>query len=72
MVLFLVPLPCIVSDWSAWTKPDSTGTSYRYRKMERPPLNGGKVCPELIQMKKGIMSFLVYKDFCVNTMCSRL
>ena len=52
-MLFSVKLPCIVSDWSEWSKPDATGTIYRHRMMTRPALNGGKECPELMQMKKG-------------------
>ena len=52
-MLFSVKLPCIVSDWSEWSSPDATGTIYRHRMMTRPALNGGKECPELMQMKKG-------------------
>ena len=66
-MLFSVPLPCIVSDWSEWSKPDVTGTIYRHRMMTRPPLNGGKECPELLQMKKGW--FIIFKLSAVD-MCS--
>ena len=48
-----VPLPCIVGDWTNWSAPDATGSRFRYRMMLRPPLNGGKTCPELIQLGKG-------------------
>lgn len=49
-----VPLPCIVSDWTEWTKPDASGASYRVRYVIRPGLNGGKDCPEdVMQLKKG-------------------
>jgi len=51
--LITVPLPCIVSDWTNWSAPDATGSRFRYRMMLRPPLNGGKTCPELIQLGKG-------------------
>ena len=51
--LYLVPLPCIMSDWSAWSKYDAAGVSYRFRQTLRPALNGGKECPdELIQLRK--------------------
>ena len=55
---FSVPLPCIVGDWSAWSQPDATGTRYRIRFMARPPLNGGKECPDLIQTGKGNVNLL--------------
>jgi len=42
-----------MSDWSAWSKYDAAGVSYRFRQMLRPALNGGKECPdELIQLRK--------------------
>ena len=50
---FTVPLPCIVGDWSNWSAPDATGSRFRVRYMERPALNGGKECPDLIQLGKG-------------------
>jgi hypothetical protein len=52
-IFFSAPLPCIVSDWSDWSAPDATGTSFRYRMVTRPAINGGKECPELIQARKG-------------------
>ena len=48
-----VPLPCIMSDWTAWTAPDATGTVYRVRYVVRPALNGGKECEDLMQLRKG-------------------
>ena len=51
---FVVPLPCIVSDWTNWSAPDATGSAFRYRMVTRPAINGGKECPELIQARKGI------------------
>ena len=49
----LVPLPCIVSDWSTWSEADASGTRFRVRYMTRPPLNGGKECPDLIELGRG-------------------
>jgi hypothetical protein len=54
LLLSAVPLPCIVSDWTNWSAPDATGFKFRYRMMLRPALNGGKECPDLLQMIKGI------------------
>ena len=52
--MFTVPLPCIMSDWSNWSDVDATGSSYRYRYVLRPALNGGKKCDDLLlQLKKG-------------------
>jgi hypothetical protein len=53
--MFTVPLPCIVGPWSSWAGPDATGSLFRYRIMVRPALNGGKQCPELINLRKGIV-----------------
>ena len=53
---FTVPLPCIVSEWTAWSTPDATGVRFRYRYMIRPALNGGKECQDLIQLGKGLFS----------------
>jgi hypothetical protein len=33
--------------------PDATGTRFRYRMMTRPALNGGKECPDILQVGKG-------------------
>jgi hypothetical protein len=52
---FTVPLPCIVSDWSDWSAPDASGVRFRVRYMTRPALNGGKECPDLIQLGRGIV-----------------
>ena len=54
---FTVPLPCIVGDWSNWSAPDATGSRFRVRYMERPALNGGKECSDLLQLGKGIYLF---------------
>jgi hypothetical protein len=48
-----VPLPCIVADWSKWSAPDASGVRFRVRYMIRPALNGGKECPDLIQLGRG-------------------
>jgi hypothetical protein len=45
--------PCIMSDWSNWSNVDATGSSYRYRYVLRPALNGGKKCDDILQLKKG-------------------
>jgi len=45
-----------VSEWTAWSAPDATGVRFRYRYMIRPPLNGGKECPDLLQLGKGLYS----------------
>lgn len=47
-------LPCIMSDWSAWSKPDASGTRFRVRYVIRPSLNGGKECEDLLQIGKGL------------------
>ena len=54
LCLITVPLPCIVSEWTAWSAPDATGTRFRYRMMLRPALNGGKECPDLLEVGKGM------------------
>jgi hypothetical protein len=55
-----VPLPCIVSDWSNWSAPDASGVRFRVRYMIRPALNGGKECPDLIQLGRGnLLLFLI-------------
>jgi hypothetical protein len=53
-----VPLPCIVTDWTNWSAPDATGSRFRYRMMLRPALNGGKTCPDLLQVGKGSLLLL--------------
>jgi len=50
---FVVPLPCIMSEWTKWSAVDATGTTYKYRYVLRPALNGGKACEDLLQVKKG-------------------
>jgi hypothetical protein len=42
-----------MSDWSKWSDVDATGSSYRYRYVLRPALNGGHKCDDLLQLKKG-------------------
>ena len=61
----LVPLPCIVTDWSNWSAPDASGVRFRVRYMTRPALNGGKECPDLIQLGRGKYYLLLWlkKDF---------
>ena len=55
-ICFSVPLPCIMSEWTSWAGPDSTGTFYRYRWVLRPALNGGKECSkENINLKKSTL-----------------
>ena len=53
IIIFAVPLPCLVSDWSAWSNMDATGMSYRTRMVTRPPINIDGECPPLIQSRKG-------------------
>ena len=53
IIIFSVPLPCLVSDWSAWSNMDATGMSYRTRMVTRPPINIDGECPPLIQSRKG-------------------
>ena len=51
-----------MSDWSAWSKYDAAGVSYRFRQTLRPALNGGKECPdELIQLRKSKLYTKVMK-----------
>ena len=42
-----------MSDWTAWSAPDATGSRYRVRYVTRPALNNGKECEDLIQIGKG-------------------
>ena len=59
IIIFSVPLPCLVSDWSAWSSMDATGMSYRTRMVTRPPINIDAECPPLIQSRKGNILLLV-------------
>ena len=43
-----------MSDWSAWSAPDASGSRFRVRYVVRPALNSGKECEDLIQIGKGI------------------
>ena len=64
-----MPLPCIVAEWTNWSEPDATGTRFRYRYMVRPALNGGKECPDLLQLGKGkfnLHNIVLYKNFTHN------
>ena len=47
-------LPCIVSEWTAWTQADPSGKRFRSRMVLRPALNGGQECPELLEQDLGI------------------
>lgn len=51
---FVVPIDCIVSEWSAWSQPTQTGTRARVRHVTTPPVNGGEKCPDLIEQKEGL------------------
>ena len=62
MIPVTVPLPCIVSDWTEWSKPDATGSTFRWRFVTRPSLNGGKECPDLIQSRKGMLAYHAERD----------
>ena len=57
IIIFSVPLPCLVSDWSTWSNMDATGMSYRTRLVTRPPINIDGECPPLIQSRKGNRGF---------------
>ena len=57
IIIFSVPLPCLVSDWSAWSNMDATGMSYRTRMVTRPPINIDGECPPLIQSRKGMQLY---------------
>ena len=50
-----------MSEWTKWTAPDATGTTFRVRMVVRPALNGGKECEDLMQLKKGISSMPYFK-----------
>lgn len=52
--LFVEPLPCIVGEWGPWSATDDTGGSSRVRNVVRININGGPVCPELIENKKSM------------------
>ena len=64
MWFLLVPLPCIVSDWSNWSAPDASGVRFRVRYMTKPALNGGKECPDLIQLGRGKFKLKYLNDQC--------
>ena len=51
-----------MSEWTPWTKPDATGTIYRYRYVLRPALNKGKECEDLMQLKKGMYNSNPFRD----------
>lgn len=65
---FQVPLPCLVSNWSKWIGPDATGSVYRVRMVVRPSINGGEKCPDLIQLKKGIVKIYVMYDLKIEVL----
>ncbi|EDS41335.1 conserved hypothetical protein [Culex quinquefasciatus] len=47
-------IDCIVSEWSPWSKCDSTcgpGMASRNRTIRQRPQNGGKHCPSLVQKR---------------------
>ena len=50
-----------MSPWTAWSKPDASGTIYRVRMVLRPALNGGKECEDLMQLNKGNYYYKEYK-----------
>jgi hypothetical protein len=54
-----VSLDCVVSDWSAWTTSDQTGTVTRIRMQVRPAINGGKKCPNMIESLYKQFDFLL-------------
>jgi hypothetical protein len=60
-IFVTVKLPCIVSDWTAWTAVDATGMIYRSRVVLRPPLNVDGECPPLLQSKKGNLRKFILK-----------
>ena len=63
ILIFIVPLPCIVPDWTTWSEPDATGTMFRFRMMLRPALNGGKECPDLMELRKGLLCLIGANKF---------
>ena len=66
IIIFSVPLPCLVSDWSAWSNMDATGMSYRTRMVTRPPINIDGECPPLIQSRKGNILLHIGKKYPQN------
>jgi len=42
-----------MSEWTKWSVVDATGTTFKYRYVLRPALNGGKACEDLLEMGKG-------------------
>ena len=61
IIFVTVPLPCIVSDWTAWSAVDATGMIYRSRVVLRPPLNVDGECPPLLQSRKGNLRKFILK-----------
>jgi hypothetical protein len=53
-----------MSDWTKWSVVDDSGTTYRYRYVLRPALNGGKECADLLQIRIEEMFFILnYNKF---------
>lgn len=47
------PVDCVVSAWGAWSQPDASGYSSRFRQVKTTPTNGGRSCPVLVETKLG-------------------
>lgn len=50
----LVPLDCLVGEWTKWSERDKDGKITRRRDVLRYNLNGGEKCPTLEQTQLGM------------------
>lgn len=53
----VVDQPCVVSEWSYWSAPDSNGVSRRTREVLRATVGEGQDCPDLQETKQGKLNF---------------
>lgn len=49
---------CMVSPWSSWGTVNNKGISTRSRNMLVNPLNNGKECPNMKDLKTGIVHII--------------
>lgn len=66
MILFSVPINCLVTVWSEWGPLDDSGISRRERTIIVKPLNGGKICPVLKDSKNGMYFINIHLLFTLS------
>ena len=49
----LVPVPCIVGEWTEWTDPTDEGIIYRSREVLQYDMNNGDPCPRTAENDTG-------------------